>query len=104
MDQLRLGKYFLIRPQQRKGASSADLVLEMKDSIDRPGTLVVTGQMKSEEQGNEHQLWFYDHPTMTIRSKRKDYCMTEKGKSSARGSGARQGQNIVVKREGWPER
>nr|UCK81498.1 ricin lectin domain-containing protein 7 [Arenicola marina] len=74
----RVGKYFYIRSQV-----NASLVLEIQNGVDRPCAPVVTAETLEgggEEAGvglesNDHQLWFCDIITGTIRNKLNHFCL-----------------------------
>lgn len=70
MSKQRMGKYFLLRQK-----SNVHLVLEIKDGVDRPGVDVVAGEVEGETEAKEHQLWFSDQSTQTIRSKLNNFCL-----------------------------
>lgn len=72
-----LGKYFAIRSRLK-----TDLVLEVKDGRDKPGTSVVVNEEAPSTSSQDHQLWYYDSETSTIRSKLNQFCLdvTENGK------------------------
>ena len=65
-----LGKYFTIRSRLK-----TDLVLEVKDGRDKPGTSVVVNEEAPSTSSQDHQLWYYDSETTTIRSKINQFCL-----------------------------
>lgn len=77
MSKQRLGKYFLLRQKL-----NVHLVLEIKDGVDRPDVGVVAGEVEGEADAKEHQLWFSDHVTQTIRSKLNNFCLDLNSKLS----------------------
>lgn len=77
MSKQRLGKYFLLRQKL-----NVHLVLEIKDGVDRPDVGVVAGEVEGEADAKEHQLWFSDHLTQTIRSKLNNFCLDLSSKLS----------------------
>ena len=70
-----VGKFFLLRNP------ATDLVLEIKDGVDKPRTHVVTAYQREPLEPRDNQLWFIDLTTSTIRSKLNFYCLDiENGK------------------------
>ncbi|ESO02116.1 hypothetical protein HELRODRAFT_188580, partial [Helobdella robusta] len=67
----RLGKYFLISCK-----SQPDLVLELKNGSAKSDMQVVVGLLKDESEALDKQLWFWDHPSLTIRSKLSHHCIS----------------------------
>jgi len=74
-DSRRLGKYFLIKNQLKP-----HLVLEIRDGMDKPSAPVILAEYKSTSCA-DHQLWFLDLTTGTIRSKLNSFCISIKGDS-----------------------
>lgn len=62
-----LGKYFFIRSRLH------GLVLEIEDRSRDAGASVVPQETKGE--ANEHQQWYVDGMTSTVRSKLNDFCL-----------------------------
>lgn len=56
-----------------------NLVAEIKDAQDKPGVDVVTADPRTDLEGNECQLWFFDRMTGTIRSSLNGFCLDLKG-------------------------
>lgn len=66
-----LGKYFLIRSKLK-----TELILEVKDGVDKPGVAVVANEENGTSSSHpENQLWFYDSQTSTIRTKLNSFCL-----------------------------
>ena len=70
----RLGKYFLIKTK-----SQPDLILEIKDSRNESNMPVVLGLLNDETKAADHQLWFTDKSSFTIRSKLNSFCIDLNG-------------------------
>ena len=72
----RLGKYFYL-----KTGVNPNLVTEIRDAEDKPGADVITGDPRSDLEGNENQQWFLDTSTSTIRNKMNAFCLDLNGQS-----------------------
>ncbi len=68
------GKFFFIRHVM------SGLVLEVDQSRDKVGTPVVTAYQLPITEARDHQLWFLDPSTSTIRNKLNNQCLDIKGR------------------------
>ena len=84
----RIGKYFFIRCQ-----GNPRLVVAIQDGIDRPAAPLVTAEARAEHDSNDHQLWYYDKVTTTIRNRLNAFCMDLKSKEN--------GMTVVLNLIGW---
>ena len=71
----RLGKYFVL-----KTGVNPNLVAEIRDAVDKPNTDVITGDPRSDLEGNDNQQWYIDSSTQTIRSRMNGFCLDLSGK------------------------
>ena len=68
---MRLGKFFLIRHKSMPG-----FLLEVENGATDEGTLVTVSE--SETLGHDlldHQLWYFDRVSHTVRTKLNDFCL-----------------------------
>ena len=72
---VRLGKFFFIRHR-----SMPSFLLEVEDGATDEGTFVTVSE--PEVLGREsvdHQLWYFDRVSQTIRTKLNDFCLQKNG-------------------------
>ncbi len=73
MSEKQAGKFFYIRSQPTQ------LVLEIHGALDKTGASVLTAFQINPADPHDHQLWFFDYATQTIRSKLNYFCLDLKG-------------------------
>ena len=71
----RLGKFFFIRLK-----SLPNFLLEVQDGVPEEGTFVTVGEAELlGRESADHQLWYFDRVSQTIRTKLNDLCLQMNG-------------------------
>lgn len=68
-----LGKFFFIRH------AATGLILEIERGREKPCCAVTTGYQLPVTQAREHQLWYFDAPTSTIRCQHNNFAIDLRG-------------------------
>lgn len=73
---MRLGKFFFIRHK-----SKPSFLLEVKDGSTDEGMFITVSEpeLLSRRETVDHQLWYFDRVSHTVRTKLTDFCLQMNG-------------------------